>query len=261
MPKVFQPLLYWGYEQRLARAIKEDGAVPRHLGLILDGNRRFAKELGLKVTDGHKYGAQKLYDVLDWCHEFRVPTVTAWVFSTQNFSRSSDEVDAIMSLFIEETKRMLKDPRIIENRVRIRVIGRKDLFPEHVQKAIQEVEGGTKHHDGLLLQIAFGYGGREEIVDAAKQFMISSKNAGKSLDDAIAEISEDALTANLYTAGVPDPDFIIRTSGEVRLSGFLLWQAAYSEYYFLDVYWPAFRKVDFLRALRSYQDRHRRFGK
>ncbi|AWR87450.1 isoprenyl transferase [Meiothermus taiwanensis] len=252
--------LYWWYEKRIEAEVRR-GHIPRHLGLILDGNRRFARELGLEDHQGHEFGVQKAYEVLEWCLELKIPTVTIWVFSTDNFNRSQTEVETLMQLFVQEAKRMAHDPRIHANEVRVRVIGRHDRFPPKVLEALEELEKATEHHNGMLLNIAMGYGGREEIVDAVKSLLLEAAQTGKSPEELAAELDMKHISERLYTAGVPDPDFIIRTSGEIRLSGFLLWQAAYSEYYFFDAFWPAFRKVDFLRAVRDYQKRERRFGR
>jgi short-chain Z-isoprenyl diphosphate synthase len=156
---------------------------------------------------------------------------------------------------------MAKDPRIHTNKVRVRVIGRHERFPPKVLEALEELEKATQQHSGMLLNIAMGYGGREEIIDAVKSLLLEAAQTGKSPEELATELDMHHISERLYTAGVPDPDFIIRTSGEIRLSGFLLWQSAYSEYYFCDVFWPAFRKVDFLRAVRDYQRRERRFGR
>lgn len=252
--------LYWWYEKRLEAEVRR-GHVPRHLGMILDGNRRFARELGLQEHEGHEFGVQKAYEVLEWCLELKIPTVTIWVFSTDNWSRSQLEVETLMNLFVKEARRMAQDPRIHANEVRVKVIGRHDRFPPKVLQALEELEEATKHHEGMLLNIAMGYGGREEIVDAVKSLLLEAARTGKSPEELAAELDMEHISERLYTAGVPDPDFIIRTSGEIRLSGFLLWQAAYSEYYFFDAFWPAFRRVDFLRAIRAYQGRERRFGR
>lgn len=252
--------LYWWYERRIETEVRR-GHTPKHLGLILDGNRRFARELGLEGHQGHEFGVQKAYEVLEWCLELKIPTVTIWVFSTDNFKRSQTEVETLMQLFVSEAKRMAQDPRIHANKVRVKVIGRHDRFPPKVLEALEELEKATEHHNGMLLNIAMGYGGREEIVDAVKSLLLEAAQTGKPPEELAAELDMVHISERLYTAGVPDPDFIIRTSGEIRLSGFLLWQAAYSEYYFFDAFWPAFRKVDFLRAVRDYQKRERRFGK
>lgn len=259
MGAVTRPL-YWWYERRLLAEVKRQ-AVPRHLGLILDGNRRFARSLGMEGHQGHEFGVHKAYEVLEWCLELGIPTATIWVFSSDNFNRAPHEVETLMNLFVREATRMARDPRIHNNQVRVRVIGRHDRFPPKVLEALRALEESTAHHQGMLLQIAMDYGGREEIVDAVKALLLEAAQTGQSPETLAAELKMEHISARLYTAGVPDPDFIIRTSGEIRLSGFLLWQGAYSEYYFFDAYWPSFRRVDFLRALRVYQRRERRFGR
>jgi short-chain Z-isoprenyl diphosphate synthase len=252
--------LYWWYEKQVEARVR-GGRVPKHLGMILDGNRRFAKDLGLQGHIGHSFGVKKAYEVLEWCLELDIPTITLWVFSSDNFNRSGVEVETLMELFVGESLRMVSDSRLHANSVRVKVIGRRDQFPQRVMKALDELEQATAHHTGKLLQIALGYGGREEIVDAVKSLLLEAAQTGKSPESLASELDMQHISERLYTAGVPDPDFIIRTSGEVRLGGFLLWQAAYSEYYFVDVFWPAFRRIDFLRAVRDYQRRDRRFGK
>lgn len=257
--------LYFLYDWRLQRRLL-DGPVPKHLGVILDGNRRFAKSLGLSTSDGHRLGAQKVRELLTWCGEFKIPVVTLWVFSTQNFSRDPDEVKALMQLFIDQANSMKTDETFIKNDIRVRVLGRRDDLPDDVKRALDELEITTANRKGMLVQLALAYGGREEIVDAVKSYMSDWSSRSNMSNDqqfhaAAAALTEQELTKHMYNGAVIDPDFIIRTSGEVRLSGFLLWQAAFSEYYFLDVNWPSFRKIDFLRALRSFQTRQRRFGK
>ncbi len=252
--------LYWIYERRLEAQVRQ-GPMPRHLGLILDGNRRFARALGLKPTLGHRFGVKKAYEVLEWCLELGIPTVTVWVFSTDNFQRPKEEVEELMRLFLEEAGRMAEDPRIHRHQVRVRFLGRREGFSPEVQEAIARLEAQTEAYRGLRLNIALGYGGREEIVDAVKRLLLEAEAEGLSPGEVARRLTPEAIAQRLYTAGLPDPDFIIRTSGEIRLSGFLLWQSAYSEFYFADVLWPEFRKIDFLRALRSFQARERRFGR
>jgi short-chain Z-isoprenyl diphosphate synthase len=253
--------LLWGYEQRLGRAVKGHGRMPRHLGLILDGNRRFARAAGVERELGYEFGIDKAHEVLQWCLELGIPAVTIWVLSTDNVTRDPDEVRHLMGLFDREARNLAVDPRIHANRVRVRAIGQHHDFPVNVLDALRELEQKTAGYDGMLLNIAVGYGGREEIVDAMKLHLAEQARAGATLADVIATLEPEHISAHLYTAGTPDPDFIIRTSGEIRLSGFMLWQSVYSEYYFCDVYWPGFRRVDFLRALRDFQGRDRRFGK
>ncbi len=237
-------------------------ALPTHIGLILDGNRRYAREMGYEdVTMGHKDGAHKLDDVLTWCVDLGIRIITIWVFSTDNALRKPEEVDGLLKVIEEKLDDLSKNPVIRRNRFKISVLGNIDLLPERLRDAIARLEESTRDYESHILNIAVGYGGREEIVDAVRD-AIREKCASCANADELAEnITTDDITSHLYTCGIPDPDLIIRTSGEVRLSGFLLWQSAYSEFYFCDVLWPAFRKIDFLRAIRSYQGRGRRFGK
>ncbi len=253
--------VYALYERRLQATLR-GGDVPRHLGLILDGNRRFARLAGLAdIKLGHDLGVSKAREVLDWCLEMRIPTVTLWVLSPDNYAkRDPGEVEHILRLLEQEAERMAHDRRIRENRVRVRAIGRIESFPQPVLDSLRRLEAATAAHEGMQLNIAVGYGGREEIVDAVRAMLREAVSEDRSLAELEQGLTAEQISARLYTADQPDPDFIIRTSGEIRLGGFLLWQSAYSEYYFCDVFWPAFRKIDFLRALRSYQARERRFG-
>jgi short-chain Z-isoprenyl diphosphate synthase len=253
--------LYSLYALRLEREVRA-ATMPHHIGLILDGNRRFAKALGLDGIKGHLFGVDKSHEVLGWCLGLGVQAVTIWVLSTDNVTkRDPAEVKHLMQLFEREARNLAVDPRIHGNRVRVRAIGRHDLFPEDVLASLRDLEKATEHYDGMLLNIAVGYGGREEIVDAVKDLLLTAGKEGKSLEAIAESLTPDTIGKHLYTAGIPDPDFIIRTSGEVRLGGFLLWQSAYSEYYFCDAYWPDFRRIDFLRAIRAYQAREIRMGK
>lgn len=253
--------LYWLYERRLQRAIMAEGHLPRHIGIIMDGNRRFARAAGIGVAAGHDHGAGKAREVLDWCLELGIPHVTLWGFSTENRSRSSEEVQHLHRLFGEQARSLLNDERLHANRVRVRVIGDIADFPAEAKAALSAMEEATRDYDGMYVNVALGYGGREEIVDAVKRLAAEQARGGGTLEELARSITAEEITRHLYTAGLPDPDFVIRTSGEVRLSGFLLWQTAYSEFYFCDANWPEFRKVDFLRAVRSFQARERRFGR
>lgn len=253
-------LLMKSYEKRLATEI-HGGKLPQHLGLILDGNRRFAHAAGLQKELGHSFGADKAHEVLQWCLELGIPAVTIWVLSTDNASRDPAELGHILGLLEKEARNLARDPRIHAHGVRVRAIGQHSDFPPAVLSALQELEEKTAHYSGLRLNIAVGYGGREEIVDAVKAYFSEQATKGHSLQEVAAQLRPEHIAQHLYTADIPDPDFIIRTSGEIRLSGFMLWQSVYSEYYFCDVYWPGFRRVDFLRALRDFQGRKRRFGR
>lgn len=235
--------------------------MPGHIGIILDGNRRHGFQRG--ITDPraiYSLGAGKLDEVLDWCGEFRIPAVTLWVLSTDNLSRSSAQVSGILMAIEKKLLALATDPEIHHRRVRVQAIGRLDLLPASTLGAIATAQKATAPYDSMALNIAVAYGGRDEIVDSVRSFLSQEARNGASLEDVIGRVTTAAISENLYMKGLPDPDLIIRTSGEVRLSGFLLWQSAYSEFYFSDIYWPAFRKIDFLRAIRSYQERRRRFG-
>jgi short-chain Z-isoprenyl diphosphate synthase len=248
--------------ERLLTASADTWRKPQHIGIIMDGNRRFARNLGAQnVAFGHQVGADKLREMLDWCFERNIPVVTVWGFSLDNFNRDDEEVQQLFELFERKTREMVTSPDLHDNQVRVRFIGRRHLFPESLQDAIREVENATGHYQRFVLNIALAYGGREEIADAFRDYLSHEQKNGRTLSDAITEFTPKVLERYLYTSGLPEPDLIIRTSGEVRLSGFMLWQSANSEYYFCDTHWPAFRKIDFLRALRSYDQRQRRFGR
>ena len=237
--------------------------MPAHIGIIMDGNRRFARMV-LRAPDiavGHKLGADKLREMLDWCFEHNIPVVTVWGFSLDNFNRDSQEVRQLLELFEVKTREMVDSADLHDNHVRVRFIGRRDMLPASLQDAMADVERATARYDRFVLNIALAYGGREEISDAFRDYLGQQLQTGKNLQQALESFSAKAVERFLYTSGLPEPDLIIRTSGEVRMSGFLMWQSAYSEYYFCDTNWPAFRKIDFLRALRSYDERQRRFGR
>jgi tritrans,polycis-undecaprenyl-diphosphate synthase [geranylgeranyl-diphosphate specific] len=223
----------------------------------MDGNRRFAKELGLSWEAGHIFGKEKIEEVLDWCFDLGIHVLTIFAFSTENFKRSEKEVKTLMMLFKEELDQAKGDSRIHKNKVRIRILGHLESLPKDIQESAQSIMDMTKTYKTYHLNIALAYGGREEIIQAI-QHMASDIKKGKLK---VKDISQKTVSSYLYTSGLPDPDLILRTSGEERISNFLLWQLAYSELYFSDVYWPALQKRDFLQAIRSYQHRKRRFGK
>ena len=255
LPGPLLGLLYRGYERSLLREIGK-GAVPGHVGFIMDGNRRFAQARGQLPWEGHRLGSETVEALVEWGREVGVHTLTMYAFSTENFGRADDEVDMLMALFAARLAHLAQDDRILGNRVRVRVLGRTELLPAAVQEAIQLVESTTADFDGSKLNFCIAYGGRQEILDAFKA-IIAKVESGAVERDAV---DERMLGEHLYTGG-DDPDLIIRTGGESRLSNFLLYQAAYSELFFTDVHFPSFRKVDFLRIIRSYQQRKRRFGK
>jgi short-chain Z-isoprenyl diphosphate synthase len=259
--KPLKDLIYRIYQNKLLSEVKSIPP-PRHIGLILDGNRRFAIEKKLKtITEGHRMGADKLDEVLSWCEELKIRTITIWVFSTENLSRSPEEVRGLLQVIEWKIQELAHNPLTHKRRMKIKAIGKMELLPETTRRVIDEAEKATENYDNLFLNIALGYGGRQEIADAFKDLVRKKLSRGASLEDIIGQLTPDEIGRHLYTLDLPDPDLIIRTSGEIRLSGFLLWQSAYSEFHFCDVYWPAFRKIDFLRAIRSFQQRERRFGK
>jgi undecaprenyl diphosphate synthase len=256
---LIQTVLYYLYEKRLSRKIKR-GATPTHLGIILDGNRRYAKERGFSdMADGHREGARRLDDALQWCADLGIRIVTVWALSPENCRRDQDEVDGLFNVIRDKLEDLAQNHVVLKHQFRIKVVGNLDILPGDVREVIDRCEAATSAFSRHMLNIAVGYGGREEIVEAAKKALNAKK--ASSVTALIDSLTEDDITNNLYTCGIPDPDLIIRTSGEIRLSGFLLWQSAYSEFYFCDALWPLFRKIDFLRAIRSYQHRNRRFGK
>lgn len=248
---------YKFYEKWLEETITS-GQMPEHVGIILDGNRRWGSEKYGDKLNGHFYGARTGEDFLEWCLDLGIKTVTLYVFSTENFQRPKEEVSTILRIIENEARKLITDKRIHENRVHVKAIGRLELLPQSLREVLAEVEKVTADYDQHYLNIAVAYGGRAEIVDAAKRIIDEIKSG--SLDE--QSVDEDTFRKYLYTSHLPNPypELIIRTSGEERLSGFLLWQAAYSEFVFLDVYWPEFRRIDLLRAVRTYQRRKRRFG-
>ncbi|GAA1413074.1 polyprenyl diphosphate synthase [Catellatospora coxensis] len=233
---------------------------PRHVAIVMDGNRRWARQAGFTDAKiGHRYGAEHLDEVLQWCAEIGIQHVTAFVASVDNLQkRDSDEVDNLLRMIEDVVAERLTRPSSIWQ---IHPAGRLDVLPESTRHALKLAEEATRDNDTAFhLNIAIGYDGREEILDAIRSLLEEQGRAGHTIDDIAQRLTADQIATHLYTSGQPDPDLVIRTSGERRMSGFLLWQAAYSELHFTDVYWPGFRKIDFLRALRSYAARHRRFG-
>ena len=249
-------ILYRLYEWYITRDLKPE-KMPKHVAIIMDGNRRYSKLQGnMDVVKGHEIGVDTLEKVLDWSIELGIEIITEYAFSTENFNRPEHEVEGLMKLFVKNFKRLVDHEKIHRNEVKVKVVGRTELIPESVREAIKEAEDATAHYDKRLFNIAIGYDGRLEIIDSFKK-IIADVQAGKiTIDD----VDEELVSKNLYTGGLDDPNLIIRTSGEERLSGFLLWQSSYSELYFCETLWPELRKVDFIRAIRSYQARDRRFG-
>ena len=229
--------------------------VPKHIGVIMDGNRRWAKAAGSSAVDGHRAGAGKIEEFLGWCTETDVEVVTLWLLSTDNFDRPQAELVPLLGI-IEDVVRTLA----ADGRWRVHHVGTPDLLPSAMQTVLKEAEETTAHVDGIVVNVAIGYGGRQEIADAVRSMLLDAQEKGTSMEALAEAVDTDMIGRHLYTSHQPDPDLVIRTSGEQRLSGFMLWQTAHSEYYCCDVFWPAFRKVDFLRAMRDYAARHRRFG-
>ncbi len=225
--------------------------IPQHLAIIMDGNRRWARARGLKPFDGHKAGYKKLGDVLKWCKEAGIKILTLYAFSTENWKRSKQEVDFLMRLFYYALTKNVK--KLHKSNVRLRVIGHKEDLPKKLQKAIKKAEKLTENNTSGILNLAINYGGRQELVDAFNKILSAQGGLPK-------KVNEELISKNIYNAGLTEPDLIIRTSGELRLSGFLLWESAYSELYFTKHHWPEFSKKDFNNALKSFANRQRRFG-
>lgn len=260
LTRPFKAVVYRLYEGQLLRGVRQR-PVPHHLGLIQDGHRRYARAAGLSTLEGYLLGADKAGDVLAWCAELQIPMVSLWWLSTENLARESTDVEAVLRVIEEKVDEWLRDGLVERLQIRIRPIGKLDLLPASTLEVLRRAEAATRDHQRILLNVGVGYGGRQEIVDAMAGYLRDHFSCGSTPEDILRALTPDTLDKYLYTQDCPDPDLIIRTSGEVRLSGFMLWQSAYSEFYFCDAYWPAFRKIDFLRAIRSYQERNRRFGK
>jgi short-chain Z-isoprenyl diphosphate synthase len=257
LPDAMRGPLYRVYERRLTHYL-DPSQNPRHVAIICDGNRRWARAAGFEnVNHGHRVGAQKIAEVLSWCSELGIETVTIYLLSTENLSRDSAELGELLQIV----------PDIVEEISapgqpwRVQIVGALDQLPDQVSARLKAAQQQSAGRVGPNVNVAVGYGGRQEIVDSVRSLLSDRIAAGDTPDQLIDAVTVEAIDQNLYTRGQPDPDLVIRTSGEQRLSGFLLWQSAYSEIWFTDAYWPAFRRVDFLRALRDYAARSRRFGK
>jgi short-chain Z-isoprenyl diphosphate synthase len=252
---VFRDLVYRLYERKLEASLSGH-SIPRHVGVILDGNRRWARSAGLAdVSSGHQKGADHIFELLDWCRQAGVEVVTLWLLSTDNLNRPPDQLAGLLSI-IEGAVATLAEA----GRWRLHPVGALDLLPASTAARLKVAEDATQDAPGLLVNIAVGYGGRREIADAVRALLQEQASKGMTLEELAEVIDVEHIAEHLYTKGQPDPDLVIRTSGEQRLGGFLLWQSAHSEFYFCEAYWPDFRKVDFLRAIRAYAQRERRFG-
>lgn len=231
--------------------------LPRHVGIICDGNRRFAKTLGEEVTKGHEYGADKIEEVLDWCAELGIKALTLWLFSTENFNRTQEELDVFFRIAERVAYKFADDERTHREKIKLNIIGDINKFPDSVKKAIDYAVNKTKDYNNFQLNAAVGYGGKNEIVAAIKKIAQHVKEGKINPEDITKEIFETYL----YSANLSNIDLVIRTSGEQRTSGFMIWKSDYAEYYFTEKYWPEFEKEDFLKALVDYSERKRRFGK
>ena len=252
-------LLYSTYEARLAAELDAE-AMPRHVAVLADGNRRWARmnAPGQPLVAGYQAGADKLKDFVGWCHEIGgIQVVTLWVLSTDNLSRSeADELNPLLEVITQLVTELAAD-----GRWRVQAMGDMGLLPATMAQQLEAAKQATRGLDGMLVNVAIAYGGRHELRDAVRSLMLAQAERGATLRELAASLEVDQIEEHLYTRGQPDPDLIIRTSGEQRLSGFLMWQSAHSEFYFCEALWPDFRRVDFLRALRSYSQRERRFGR
>ena len=229
--------------------------LPKHIGVMLDGNRRWARAVGRDTAHGHRAGAANIEPLLGWCDEVGTEVVTLWLLSTDNLNRPERELGPLLDIIADAV-----DSLAVQRRWRLHPVGALDLLPAAVAQRLKAAEEATRDVDGMLVNIAVGYGGRREIADAVRSMLLEAAERGTSVEELAVMIDVESIAQHLYTRGQPDPDLVIRTSGEQRLGGFLLWQSAKSEFYFCEAYWPDFRRVDFLRAVRAYSQRERRFG-
>lgn len=250
--------IYRLYGSVLSRSIKRR-EIPKHVAIILDGNRRWANTKLAARRYGHLAGADTVENLLEWCHDIGIKTITLYVFSTENFERTNEELEEIFAVIGERLEKLLEDERIPRFGIRVKAIGKRELLSPEIRELLRRIEEKTKDYSGHYLNIAIAYGGRAEIVDSVRK-IATYVEQGKLKPE---EITQKTIEQSLYTSHLenPEPDLVIRTSGEERLSGFLLWQSAYSELVFQDEYWPDFRKIDLMRAIRTYQRRSRRYGR
>ncbi|KRE93469.1 UDP pyrophosphate synthase [Nocardioides sp. Soil774] len=248
-------VLYPAYESRVVKSLPHD-QIPKHVGVMLDGNRRWAKAVGLDTAEGYQAGADNIRPLLGWCDEVGVEVVTLWLLSSDNLTNRPPEQLSGLLTIIEGAVQSLAEA----GRWRIHPVGALDLLPPETAERLKAAEEATRDIDGILVNVAVGYGGRREIADAVRALLAEHATKGTSLEELADLIDVEHIAEHLYTKGQPDPDLVIRTSGEQRLGGFLLWQSANSEFYFCEALWPDFRRVDFLRAIRAYAARERRFG-
>ena len=242
------------YERRVRRALPPE-RLPKHVGVIVDGNRRWARAAGGTSETGHTAGAGKIVEFLGWCEEIDVEVVTLWLLSTDNLARPQRELDSLLRI-IEQLVETLAD----NSRWRVNPVGAPDLLPDRTAATLKAAAERTEDAAGMTVNVAVGYGGRRELADAVRALLHEHASRGTTIEELAEILDVEHIAEHLYTKGQPDPDLVIRTSGEQRLGGFLLWQSALSEFYFCEALWPDFRHVDFLRAIRSYAQRERRFG-
>lgn len=247
-------ILYPAYEARVVRRLPAD-RLPKHVGVMLDGNRRWARAVGADTAHGHRAGAANIEPLLGWCEEIGVEVVTLWLLSTDNLNRPPAELEPLLGIIGDAVEALAE-----QRRWRLHPVGSLDLLPAEVAERLKAAAESTRDVDGLLVNVAVGYGGRREIADAVRALLQEQAAQGRTLEELAEVIDVEHIAEHLYTKGQPDPDLVIRTSGEQRLGGFLLWQSAQSEFYFCEAYWPDFRRVDFLRAVRAYAHRERRHG-
>lgn len=247
--------LYGLYEARLQRGLR-DREVPKHIGIMMDGNRRWAREVEASTAEGYRAGANKIVDVLGWADAIGVEVVTLWMLSTDNLNRDPGELADLVPI-IENAVTDLAASR----QWRVQALGALELLPPSTANKLRAAQELTSDISGMVVNVAVGYGGRQEIADAVRSLLREHAARGDSLEDVAEHLTEEEIAEHLYTKGQPDPDLVIRTSGEQRVSGFLLWQSVHTEFYFCEVFWPDFRRVDFLRAVRSYTERERRLGR
>lgn len=232
-----------------------ENKVPKHIGIVLDGNRRFSRRLMMKPWKGHEWGAKKVEALLDWCQELGIKEMTLYTFSVENFGRPKEEFDYLMDLFRKEFDTIKDDERLVRNQIRINFIGRLTMFPKDIQEKMKDLMDRTKGHKGHLINFAMGYGGRAEVMDAVRRVAEQVKAGTLDVDN----INEEVFGKNLYMTD--EPDLVIRTGGDHRTSNFLIWQANYSEWFFLEKMWPEFEKDDLIKVIEEYGRRERRFGK
>jgi len=242
-------------ERALLESVRS-APVPRHLAIIMDGNRRFASDHGLLIQQGHQKGRDKLEELLNWCLEVQVRILTVYALSTENLNRPPEEIGPLMDLFASAFRQIETDERVHKNGIRVRAFGNIAALRPDVAEAIRVAETSTASYSNYFYNVAIAYGGRDEILGAIRS-IARDVAAGRLKPE---EIEDRTVSQRLYTADLPDPDLVFRTSGEERISNFLLWQAAYAELYFADVLWPGLTRLDFLRAIRAFQERQRRYG-